>query len=99
MFLKSCEELHPGVNVKNIIILMIERLATHTQKNQEAESLQLFDIFSDQVASILQVRKLKIITLFFPFFIPVTKAFFSPFFFLKIIIMQIILYKLGLSIL
>lgn len=60
MFLKSCEELHPGVNVKNIIILMIERLASHTQKNQETESLQLFDIFSDQVASILQVSELEI---------------------------------------
>lgn len=56
MFLKSCEELHPGVNVKNIIILMINRLANYTQNNQDAESLQLFDIFSDQVASILQVR-------------------------------------------
>ncbi len=55
MFLKSCEELHPGVNVKNIIILMIDRLANYTQSNPESESLQLFDIFSDQVASILQV--------------------------------------------
>lgn len=55
MFLKSCEELHPGVNVKNIIILMIDRLANYTQNNQDTESLQLFDIFSDQVASILQV--------------------------------------------
>lgn len=56
MFLKSCEELHPGVNVKNIIILMIDRLANYTQNNQDTESLQLFDIFSDQVASILQCR-------------------------------------------
>lgn len=55
MFLKSCEELHPEVNVKNIIILMIDRLANYTQNNKDSESLQLFDIFSDQVASILQV--------------------------------------------
>lgn len=56
MFLKSCEELHPGVNVKNIIILMIDRLANYTQHNEDSESLQLFDIFSDQISSILQVR-------------------------------------------
>lgn len=30
-FLKSCAELQPGVNIKNIIIALIERLATYSQ--------------------------------------------------------------------
>lgn len=54
-FLKSCEELQPGVNVKNIIILMIDRLANYTQNNSDVENYRLFEIFSDQIASILQV--------------------------------------------
>lgn len=55
-FLKSCEELQPGVNVKNIIILMIDRLANYTQNNSDVENYRLFEIFSDQIASILQCR-------------------------------------------
>lgn len=30
-FLKSCAELQPGVNIKNIIIALIERLAAFSQ--------------------------------------------------------------------
>lgn len=30
-FLKSCAELQPGVNIKNIIIALIERLAAYSQ--------------------------------------------------------------------
>ncbi|KOB52234.1 Vacuolar protein sorting-associated protein 35, partial [Operophtera brumata] len=30
-FLKSCAELQPGVNIKNIIIALIERLASYSQ--------------------------------------------------------------------
>jgi hypothetical protein len=50
------------VNVKNIIISLIDRLATFSQRSEGAAAttgvpsdVQLFDVFSDQVASIIQV--------------------------------------------
>lgn len=70
-FLKSCAELQSGVNVKNIIISLMDRLSAFSQRSEGigcisgAESLQtgvppdvqLFDVFSDQVASIIQTRQ------------------------------------------
>ncbi|XP_049788980.1 vacuolar protein sorting-associated protein 35 isoform X1 [Schistocerca nitens] len=61
-FLKSCAELQPGVNVKNIIISLIDRLSTFSQRASEGEAalpndVQLFDVFSDQVATIIQCRQ------------------------------------------
>ncbi|XP_075985557.1 vacuolar protein sorting 35 isoform X2 [Anticarsia gemmatalis] len=67
-FLKSCAELQPGVNIKNIIIALIERLATYSQRNEgninlsvvqedgQEQEVQLFEVFSDQVAAITQSR-------------------------------------------
>lgn len=61
-FLKSCAELQPGVNVKNVVISLIDRLASFSQRSEvspgdmEAEIAKLFDIFSDQVASIIESR-------------------------------------------
>ncbi|XP_035451998.2 vacuolar protein sorting-associated protein 35 isoform X2 [Spodoptera frugiperda] len=67
-FLKSCAELQPGVNIKNIIIALIERLATYSQRNEgninlsvvledgKEQEVQLFEVFSDQVAAITQSR-------------------------------------------
>ncbi|VVC98963.1 unnamed protein product, partial [Leptidea sinapis] len=67
-FLKSCAELQPGVNIKNIIIALIERLAAFSQRNEgtvnlsvvledgKQEEVQLFEVFSDQVAAITQSR-------------------------------------------
>lgn len=63
-FLKSCAELQPGVNVKNVVISLIDRLASFSQRSEvspgdmEAEVAKLFDIFSDQVASIIEVVSL-----------------------------------------
>jgi vacuolar protein sorting-associated protein 35 len=61
-FLKSCAELQTGVNVKNIIISLIDRLATFSQRADAAagaagipSDVRLFDVFSDQVAIIIQV--------------------------------------------
>jgi vacuolar protein sorting-associated protein 35 len=60
-FLKSCAELQIGVNVKNIIISLIDRLATFSQRADAAvgtagipSDVRLFDVFSDQVATIIQ---------------------------------------------
>uniref|UniRef100_A0A6M2DK37 Vacuolar protein sorting-associated protein 35 n=1 Tax=Xenopsylla cheopis TaxID=163159 RepID=A0A6M2DK37_XENCH len=67
-FLKSCAQLQSGVNVKNIIIALIERLAAFAQRSALSdgsidgsvaipEDVQLFDIFNDQVSSIVQARQ------------------------------------------
>ncbi|XP_018329314.1 vacuolar protein sorting-associated protein 35 [Agrilus planipennis] len=71
-FLKSCAELEPGVKVKNIVISLMERLATFSQRCEGAppnnigdsdyppgipSNVQLFEIFSDQVASIIANRQ------------------------------------------
>ncbi|XP_021966609.1 vacuolar protein sorting-associated protein 35 isoform X1 [Folsomia candida] len=69
-FLKACAELQPAVNVKNIIIALIDRLAAYTQRGKDEpgannggtggttlpEDLQLFSIFSKQVALIIMSK-------------------------------------------
>lgn len=64
-FLKSCAQLEPGVKVKNILISLIERLATYKQQYEKenadsqngiSENLQLFEVFSSQIANIVQIR-------------------------------------------
>ncbi|XP_075165335.1 vacuolar protein sorting 35 [Haematobia irritans] len=65
-FLKSCAQLQTGVNVKNIIICLIDRLATYNQRSgrnngMDIESIippevKLFEVFSVQVANIVQTR-------------------------------------------
>lgn len=63
-FLKSCAELQLGVNVKNIIISLIDRLATFSQRADASvgttgipSDVRLFDVFSDQVSTIIQSRQ------------------------------------------
>lgn len=74
-FLKSCAQLQSGVNVKNIIIALIERLAAYNQRNGKSSSVepgveavsiipqnvQLFEVFSIQIANIVQVNLWKIL--------------------------------------
>uniref|UniRef100_T1ISA6 Vacuolar protein sorting-associated protein 35 n=1 Tax=Strigamia maritima TaxID=126957 RepID=T1ISA6_STRMM len=58
-FLKACAELHQDVNVKNIIIALIDRLAMFSQREDGIgipNEIKLFDVFSDQVAQIIQSR-------------------------------------------
>ncbi|XP_040157671.1 vacuolar protein sorting-associated protein 35 isoform X1 [Anopheles arabiensis] len=70
-FLKSCAQLQPGVNVKNIIISLIDRLALYNQRNGKVTQtsagtteiisaipaeVQLFEVFSTQIANIVQLR-------------------------------------------
>ncbi|XP_041375547.1 vacuolar protein sorting-associated protein 35-like isoform X2 [Gigantopelta aegis] len=58
-FLRACADLHANVNVKNIIISLIDRLAAFAQ-NEEGpgipDDIQLFDIFSQQIAQVIQNR-------------------------------------------
>lgn len=59
LFLQSCANLLESVNVKNIIIALIDRLATfaHRGDNEGIPSdIKLFDIFSQEVSVVVQVR-------------------------------------------
>ncbi|XP_072135753.1 vacuolar protein sorting-associated protein 35 isoform X2 [Mobula birostris] len=59
-FLRSCAELHQSVNVKNIIIALIDRLALFAHREDGPgipADIKLFDIFSQQVATVIQSRQ------------------------------------------
>ncbi|KAH1015164.1 hypothetical protein HUJ05_012933 [Dendroctonus ponderosae] len=64
-FLKSCAELEQGVNVKNIVISLMERLAAFSQRTDSHGSegvnilkeVQLFEVFSVQISSIISNRQ------------------------------------------
>uniref|UniRef100_A0A8C9Z4M6 VPS35 retromer complex component n=1 Tax=Sander lucioperca TaxID=283035 RepID=A0A8C9Z4M6_SANLU len=59
-FLRSCAELHQHVNVKNIIIALIDRLALFAHREDGPgipSEIKLFDIFSQQVATVIQSRQ------------------------------------------
>lgn len=81
-FLKSCAELETGVNVKNIVISLMERLSSFSQRIEATggeskfiplnttyllslyflgksilQEVQLFEIFSNQVSSIIASRQ------------------------------------------
>ncbi|KJE92897.1 vacuolar protein sorting-associated protein Vps35 [Capsaspora owczarzaki ATCC 30864] len=56
-FLAACAELHKAVNVKNIIISLLDRLAAFaTRDGSVPEELKLFEIFSGQVATVIEAR-------------------------------------------
>lgn len=58
-FLKACAELHQDVNVKNIIIALIDRLAMFAHRDDGPgipNDIRLFEIFSQQVAHVIQSR-------------------------------------------
>ncbi|XP_064193260.1 vacuolar protein sorting-associated protein 35 isoform X1 [Anguilla rostrata] len=60
LFLRSCADLHQNVNVKNIIIALIDRLALFAHREDGPgipSDIKLFDIFSQQVATVLQSRQ------------------------------------------
>uniref|UniRef100_A0A9L0SXW7 Vacuolar protein sorting-associated protein 35 n=1 Tax=Equus caballus TaxID=9796 RepID=A0A9L0SXW7_HORSE len=59
-FLRACAELHQNVNVKNIIIALIDRLALFAHREDGPgipADIKLFDIFSQQVATVIQSRQ------------------------------------------
>ncbi|XP_029109619.1 vacuolar protein sorting-associated protein 35-like isoform X2 [Scleropages formosus] len=59
-FLRACAELHQQVNVKNIIIALIDRLALFAHREDGPgipADIKLFDIFSQQVATVIQSRQ------------------------------------------
>ena len=57
-FLKACAELHSEVNVKSIIISLIDRLVNFAIKEDGQgipPEIKLFDIFSDHISQIMKV--------------------------------------------
>uniref|UniRef100_A0A8B9HFI4 Vacuolar protein sorting-associated protein 35 n=1 Tax=Astyanax mexicanus TaxID=7994 RepID=A0A8B9HFI4_ASTMX len=59
-FLRACADLHQNVNVKNIIIALIDRLALFAHREDGPgipAEIKLFDIFSQQVATVIQSRQ------------------------------------------
>ncbi len=57
-FLKSCAEVQESVNVKNIIIALIDRLANFAYRSDSGgipNDIKLFDIFSQEVSLVIQV--------------------------------------------
>ena len=60
-FLAACGQLHPMVNVKNIIISLIDRLALFATREDETggipQDIQLFDVFSQEIANIITAKK------------------------------------------
>uniref|UniRef100_H2ZLG3 Vacuolar protein sorting-associated protein 35 n=1 Tax=Ciona savignyi TaxID=51511 RepID=H2ZLG3_CIOSA len=58
-FLRACADLHPQVNIKNTIIALIDRLSHFATKDDGPgipNDVMLFDIFSEQLANIIEVR-------------------------------------------
>lgn len=59
-FLKGCRELVSNVNIRSILISLIDRLTAYTtrdgtQKNI-SENVELFDIFSEQISEVIKSR-------------------------------------------
>ena len=60
VFLHACGDLHQDVNVKNIIIALIDRLAQFATREGGfgiPSEIKLFSIFSEQVAKVIQTRE------------------------------------------
>ena len=58
-FLEACAELQPAVNVKNIVIGLIDRLAAFATREDSPGipgNIELFQIFSDEISSIIKAR-------------------------------------------
>ncbi len=58
-FLSACGQLHPAVNVKNVITALIDRLALFAQRQDSGGipgDIQLFDIFSAEIANVIKGR-------------------------------------------
>jgi len=59
VFIEGCGALQPKVNVKNIIISLIDRLADFSLENKgevEDADIPLFEIFSEQISNVVAAR-------------------------------------------
>ena len=76
-FLQACADLHEKVNIKNIIISLIDRLALFANREDGGipREIKLFDVMSEQVSSVVQVP---VATLKLVFACACLKLVFSP---------------------
>ncbi|CAI8032581.1 Vacuolar protein sorting-associated protein 35, partial [Geodia barretti] len=59
LFLQACADMQEAVNVKNIIIALLDRLANYAHRSDTGgipDSIKLFDIFSQEVSLVVQGR-------------------------------------------
>lgn len=52
---QTCAELQDPVNVKGIVISLIDRLTSFAVKNELPSNIELFNTFSQEIAIIVQV--------------------------------------------
>ncbi|VDP00365.1 unnamed protein product [Soboliphyme baturini] len=60
VFLKACAEMHPLVNIKNVLSAVIDRLTIYGSTKEGrllTEDIKLFDVFSQYVSMIIQSRQ------------------------------------------
>eukprot|EP01119_Soliformovum_irregulare_P001205 TRINITY_DN10924_c1_g1_i1.p1 TRINITY_DN10924_c1_g1~~TRINITY_DN10924_c1_g1_i1.p1 ORF type:complete len:819 (+),score=306.82 TRINITY_DN10924_c1_g1_i1:210-2459(+) len=55
--LTTCGQLQPAVNIKSILVSLIDRLANFASSNPIPDDIQIFDIFSTQVARVVEQQK------------------------------------------
>ena len=55
---QTCAELQENVNVKSIVISLIDRLASYAYRTDSGipSNIKLFDVFQQEIAIIVQVR-------------------------------------------
>jgi len=58
VILSTCGQLQPAVDIKTIIVSLIDRLANYATKNREQipEDIRIFEIFSDNIAKVIEQR-------------------------------------------
>jgi len=53
--LSTCGQLQPGVNIKKILVSLIDRLASYATRGEQIPSnIKIFSIFSTQIANVVQ---------------------------------------------
>jgi len=59
VFLGTCAKLQPTVDIKTIIVSMVERLSAFAVQHQESlpAGVNVFNIFSEKVAELVEVTK------------------------------------------
>lgn len=54
--LQTCGQLQGAVNIKSILVSLIDRLANYASANTIPAEIHIFEIFSTQVAKVVEVR-------------------------------------------
>jgi vacuolar protein sorting-associated protein 35 len=57
--LQACSQLQGGVNIKSILVSLIDRLASFAGNETIPSDIKIFEIFSGQVTNVVEVRVLK----------------------------------------